>query len=114
VLDLIGTLKLPVIVVGRAGLGGINHALLTIDALHRRKLPPVALVLNRTRSMRSEMTRLQERATIEALRRSAGVPVLGPLPYDADMGKSFRRSVIRLSRTAAVAALARLVRTSLR
>ena len=36
VADLIVTLKLPAIVVARTGLGGINHALLTIDALRRQ------------------------------------------------------------------------------
>jgi len=114
VLDLIRTLMLPVIVVGRAGLGGINHALLTVDALQRRKLPVVALVLNRTTPVRSAIMRLQERTTIEALRRGVGVPVLGPLPYDAALSKSFRRSVARLTRTAAVLTLMRLVKTSVR
>jgi dethiobiotin synthetase len=114
VLDLIRTLMLPVIVVGRAGLGGINHALLTVDALQRRKLPVVALVLNRTTPVRSAIMRLQERTTIEALRRGVGVPVLGPLPYDAALSKSFRRSVARLTRTAAVVTLMRLVKTSVR
>ena len=37
VMDLIRSLKLPVVVVGRAGLGGINHALLVVDALRRRR-----------------------------------------------------------------------------
>jgi dethiobiotin synthetase len=114
VMDLIGALRLPVIVVGRAGLGGINHALLTLDALRRRRLSLVALVLNRTRPTRSAMMRLQERTTVEALRRQAGVPVIGPLPYDPALAKSFRRSVTRLTRTAAMAALARVVKASVR
>jgi dethiobiotin synthetase len=114
VMDLVSALRLPVIVVGRAGLGGINHALLTLDALRRRRLPLVALVLNRTRPTRSAMMRLQERATVEALRRQAGVPVIGPLPYDPALGKSFRRSVTRLTRTAAVATLIRLVNAAAR
>ena len=114
VMDLIGALRLPVIVVGRAGLGGINHALLTLDALRRRRLPLVALVLNRTRPTRSAMMRLQERATVDALRRQAGVPVIGPLPYDPALAKSFRRSVTRLTRTAAMAMLMKLVKASVR
>jgi dethiobiotin synthetase len=113
-MDLIGALKLPVIVVGRAGLGGINHALLTVDALRRRRLPLVALVLNRTEPVRSAIMRLQERTTVEALRRRAGVPVIGPLPYEPNLAKSYRRSVIRLTRTAAITALARLVTAAVR
>jgi len=114
VMDLIDALRLPVIVVGRAGLGGINHALLTLDALRRRRLPVVALVLNRTRPTRSAMLRLQERTTVEALRRQAGVPLIGPLPYDPALEKSFRRTVTRLTRTAAMTALARVVKASVR
>jgi dethiobiotin synthetase len=113
-IDLAAALKLPVVVVGRAGLGGINHALLTVDALQRRKIPLVALMLNRTQPVRSATMRLQERTTIEALRKRAGVPVLGPLAYDATMGKSFRRAVTRMTRTAAMAALVRLVKAAAR
>ena len=114
VLDLAAALKLPVVVVGRAALGGINHALLTVDALQRRKIPLVALVLNRTQPARSAMMRLQERTTIEAVRRGAGVPVLGPLAYDPALGKSFRRAVARMTRTVAMAELARLVKDAVR
>jgi dethiobiotin synthetase len=113
-MDLIVSLKLPAIVVGRAGLGGINHALLTIDALRRRRIPPVALVLNRTHAVRSAMARLQEKSTIEALKKQAGVPVLGPLAYEPGLAKSFRRSVVRLTRTAAITTLVKLVTSSAR
>jgi dethiobiotin synthetase len=114
VMDLIVSLKLPAIVVGRAGLGGINHALLTIDALRRRRIPLVAVVLNRTHAVRSAMARLQEKATIEALKKQAGVPVLGPLAYEPGLAKSFRRSVTRLTRTAAITTLVKLVTSSAR
>ena len=114
VMDLMAALKLPVVVVGRAGLGGINHALLTVEALRRRNIPLVALVLNRTQPSRSAVTRLQERTTIEALRKQAGLPVLGPLAYESNLARSFRRSVARVRRTAAMATLARLVKASAR
>ena len=71
-------------------------------------------MLNRTQPVRSATMRLQERTTIEALRKRAGVPVLGPLAYDATMGKSFRRAVTRMTRTAAMAALVRLVKAAAR
>lgn len=109
IMHLIARLKLPVVVVGRAGLGGINHALLTIDALRRRRIPIVALVLNRTVPARSSVARMQERSTLEALRRLAGVPVLGPLPYLPGLTKRFRPSVVQIARTAAMKELARLV-----
>jgi dethiobiotin synthetase len=113
-MDLIGSLKLPVVVVGRAGLGGINHALLVIDALRRRRIPLIALVLNRTAPVRSATMRFQEKATVEALRKQAGLPVLGPLAYEPGLARSFRRSVARLAKMSAMTALARLVKSSAR
>ncbi|HLZ33502.1 MAG TPA: dethiobiotin synthase [Nitrospira sp.] len=112
--ELIIRLKLPVVVVGRAALGGINHALLTIEALHRKKIPIIALVLNRTQSPRSALARTQERTTIEILRKQTGVPVLGPLPYEPGLTRHFQRSVARLARTAAIKRLAKLALASAR
>ncbi len=114
VMDLIVGLKLPVVIVGRAGLGGINHALLTIEALRRKKIPIVALLLNRTQPVRSAVARVQEKTTIEALRKQAGVPVLGPLPYEAGLSRQFRQTVVRLARSAAMKELARLVKKAVR
>ncbi|HET8721396.1 MAG TPA: dethiobiotin synthase [Nitrospira sp.] len=114
VMDVIKDLRLPAVVVGRAGLGGINHALLAVEALRRRKIPLVALVVNRTEPVRSAMMRLQEKTTVEALKRQAGVPVIGPLPYEPDLARSFRRSVARLARMSAMSALARSVNASAR
>jgi dethiobiotin synthetase len=112
VMDLMLRLKLQAIVVGRAGLGGINHALLTIDALRRRRIPIIALVLNRTHPVRSVVTRLQEKTTVDTLRRQAGLPVLGPLPYVPGLPRRFRQSAVRLANMASITALAKLVKTA--
>jgi dethiobiotin synthetase len=114
VMDLIRRLRLPVVVVGRAGLGGINHAMLTIQALRRKKIPIVALVLNRTQPARSAIARVQEKTTVQILRRQAGVPVLGPLSYEPGLTRRFRQSVIRLAGTVAIKELARLAKRAAR
>lgn len=114
VMDVIRRLRLPVVVVGRAGLGGINHALLTIEALRKRKIRIVALVLNRTQSVRSEVMQVQEKTTIQILRKQAGVPVLGPLPYQTGLPRRYRTAVSKLAGTAAVKELARLFRRAAR
>ncbi|MBH0203226.1 MAG: dethiobiotin synthase [Nitrospira sp.] len=114
VADLIKSLHLPVVVVGRSGLGGINHALLTIEALQRSRIPILALVLNQTESARSAVARLQQRTTLEILRKQAGVPVLGPLPYEPGMPKRFRPAVMHLARSAAIKKLAQLMQKSAR
>jgi dethiobiotin synthetase len=112
VTDLIKSLRLPVIVVGRSGLGGINHVLLTIEALQRSKIPIAAVVLNQTQSARSTVARLQERTTLAILRKQAGVPVLGPLPYEPGLPGRFRPAVQHLARSAAIKKLAQLVSRS--
>lgn len=112
VTELIKSLRLPVVVVGRSGLGGINHALLTIESLRRNKISIVALVLNQTQSARSALARLQERTTLEILRKQTGVPVLGPLPYEPGLPGRFRPAVLHLARSAAIKKLAQLVSRS--
>jgi dethiobiotin synthetase len=108
-MDLMKALRLPVVVVGRSGLGGINHALLTIEALRKRTLTVTALVLNATRPVRSQEARLQEKTTVEILKKLAGVPVIGPLPYRSEARKQFMKSVVRFARSAAIRNLAGLV-----
>ena len=44
-IDLISSLKLPVLIVSRSGLGTINHTLLTIEALGRRTVPIAGVVM---------------------------------------------------------------------
>lgn len=44
-IDLIGGLKLPVLIVSPSGLGTINHTLLTIEALGRRAVPIAGVVM---------------------------------------------------------------------
>ncbi len=109
VMDLMAQLKLPAVIVGRSGLGGINHALLTIEALRRRKIPVIALVLNQTSPTRSKIMRIQERATIGLLVKQAGMPVLGPLPYRSGLSKRFRPSALHLSQSAAITKLVQLL-----
>ncbi len=109
VISLIKHLRLPVVIVGRSGLGGINHALLTIDALRRQKIRMIALVLNRTHPVRSALARVQERSTLEILRKQSGIPVIGPLPYEPGLPGRFRPAVLHLARSATLKNLAKLV-----
>jgi len=107
--DIIYRMKIPAIVVGQSGLGGINHALLTLHALRRRKIPIVALVLNRPRPLRTKTYRVQEQSTVSLLQRLAGVPVVGPLPYSPSVNRNWNEGLVRLAGTAPITKLARLV-----
>ena len=110
--DLIYQMKLPVIVVGRVGLGGINHALLTLEALRRRNISVLALVLNQTLPARTVTARVQEGSTLRLLRQFAGVPVIGPLPYRSTLKSNFHIEIAKLAKTAAITKLMRLVLAS--
>jgi dethiobiotin synthetase len=112
VLDLIHRMKLPAIVVGQSGLGGINHALLTLHALRQRKIPIVALVLNQRQPVRTKTARLQEQSTVSLLRLLAGVPVVGPLPYSQHVDRNWNDGLVRLAGTAPITKLARLILAS--
>ena len=80
-------LGLPLLVVARAGLGTLNHTLLTLEAARRRGLAVAGVVLNRAEGGRAG---LPEKLNPESLRRLADVPVWGPLPRRAGPA-AFRR-----------------------
>lgn len=61
---------LPVVLVARSGLGTLNHTLLSLEALQRRSIPVLGLVLNGD-------PHPDNPRTLEAL---GGVPVLAELP----------------------------------
>lgn len=111
-LDLINEMRLPVIVVGRSGMGGINHALLTLHALREQNIPIVALVLNQQRPVRTKIARVQEQSTVNLLRRLAGVPVVGPLPHTPLVNRNWNEGWVSLAKTAPIKMLARLVLAS--
>jgi len=114
VLDLVQRMRLPVIVVGQSGLGGVNHALLTLCALRQKKIPIVALVLNQVRPPRVKIAQAQEQSTVILLRRLAKVPVLGPLSYRTNLHRDWSRSLIQLAGAVEIRKLAELVLASAR
>jgi dethiobiotin synthase len=69
-IDLMVELGLPVVVVARAGLGTINHTLLTLDALRRRSLRIAGVVMVGEPNAGNRV----------AIEEYGGVAVLGELP----------------------------------
>ena len=90
--DLAVALGLPVLVVARAGLGTVNHAALTVEALRRRGLVVAGLVLNRTGPV-DDPSVPHNAAELEKL---TGAPVLATLPYlrDITAREPFLRSAL--------------------
>lgn len=80
VVDVIAATKLPVILVARAGLGTINHTLLSLAELDRRRIPVRAVVLVKSTAAKD----VSERDNAEWISRRRDVEILGPVPYLAD------------------------------
>lgn len=79
--DLVAATGLPALLVARAGLGTLNHTLLTLEALARRDIPVAATILTKTEPAGdAEAARIQRdnAATLNAL---APTPVFGPIPF---------------------------------
>jgi dethiobiotin synthetase len=79
-LDLAKRLGLPVLLVARAGLGTLNHCALSVQALERRGLSIVAVVLNRV-SPQDDPSVATNAHWVGEL---TGARVIGPLPFAID------------------------------
>lgn len=78
VVDLIHDLGLPAIVVARAGLGTINHTLLTIGALIDSHVEVMGIIMNGFTGKD-----ISEKTNAKAIERLSGVPVLEKLKWVA-------------------------------
>ncbi len=87
-IDLAARLGLPLVVAARAGLGTINHTLLTLRAARSAGLAVAAVVLNRAQPVEdSPQAHLLERDNRRVIAELGGVTVLGPLPHLLGAGK---------------------------
>lgn len=77
--DLIKSLDIPVIIVARAGLGTINHTVLTIEFAKRSKIKIIGVIINDYRG------RLVEKMNPLAITDLTGIPILGIIPNDPDI-----------------------------
>jgi dethiobiotin synthase len=83
--DLVAAMALPALVVARSTVGGINHTLLTVEALRARAIEVVGVVLNGA----------EQPAHREAIERSGGVEVIAELPALGSAGASLVEATAR-------------------
>ena len=108
--EVIVALDLPAVVVGRAALGGINHALLTIEALQRRRIEIVGVVLNQPAAGSvSTSDRLQVESTVQVLRERGGVRVFGPLLFASELNHALDMGLASLVKHPAIQELAQVL-----
>lgn len=81
VADLIQWLRLPVLVVSRNQLGTLNHTLLTLEHLKQRGIPVLGVILNHPHAGSDA----SQTTNAEIIRQRTGVPILGTVPYCADL-----------------------------
>lgn len=79
VIDLIQTLRLEVILVSQNYLGSINHSLLSIEALHNRKIPVAGILFNGEPNAETE----------KILCDLSGLPIVGNIPRVTNPDKKF-------------------------
>jgi dethiobiotin synthetase len=77
VIDLIKDMRTPVIIVARAGLGTINHTLLTIEALKKRKIRILGSIMNGFKG------KLSEKTNPDAINKFGGVPILKRIKWES-------------------------------
>jgi dethiobiotin synthetase len=82
--DLATGIGLPLIIVARAGLGTINHTLLTIEAARARHLEIDGVIFC---SAAPSLDDTSEALSPDVVTRLSGVPSLGSFPYVTDHSK---------------------------
>ncbi len=78
VIDLLSQISCRPLLVARTALGTINHTLLSIEAMERRKVPPLAVVLVQPPGSADDPDLVRE--NVEAIESFSGVPVGGVIP----------------------------------
>ena len=79
--DLVAATGLPALLVAHAGLGTLNHTLLTLEALRARRIPVAATVLTKTEPAGDAETAAIQRDNAAMLDSLAPTPVFGPIPF---------------------------------
>jgi len=91
-LDLMKAMGMPVVLVARAGLGTINHCLLSLEALRCAGLEALGVLFNRTAHGAEDFISRDNPAAVERFGR---VPVLGDIAYEPGLAggraESWRR-----------------------
>jgi dethiobiotin synthetase len=72
VVDMICSLRSPTIIVARAGLGTINHTLMTVEILKKRKLNIAGIIMNGYTGRE-----LSEKTNDKVIEELSGIPVIG-------------------------------------
>jgi len=96
VIDLIKDLGLPAVIVARAGLGTINHTLLTVKAAKDKGIEVAGIVINNY----PKMPGICEKTNPEIISKIGQIPVIGLMPYVKNVNVETRQlgDLIKIAR----------------
>ena len=84
VVHLIKEIGLPILIVADAGLGTINHTMLTVAFARKYDIQILGIVLNRFRTEKVSFVEMTNPSEIE---RMTQIPVIGLVPFDEGLSK---------------------------
>jgi dethiobiotin synthetase len=90
-IDFMQELSYPVILVARAGLGTINHTVLSVEALKKRNIPIAGIIFNQL-SVDDHEIEEDNRAMVQKL---TDVPVIGSVPYMDNLIERLKEEKVR-------------------
>lgn len=97
--DLVSVLNVPCLIVGRTHLGGVNHCLLTLEALQQVGLGLCGIILNESDfKNQTATTRQQQESTVELIQEWSSVPVFGPIGFTPMVETNWEEGVKQLAR----------------
>ncbi|BAU28822.1 dethiobiotin synthase [Aneurinibacillus soli] len=79
-IDLVRELRLPLLLVTHAGLGTINHTVLTVEYARSHQLTIIGLLINRM----PDVPTIMQQDNIRMIEKLTGIPVLGIIPELTD------------------------------
>jgi dethiobiotin synthetase len=92
VVDMIKELRMPCIVIARAGLGTINHTLMTIDELKKRNVKIAGIIMNGF-----EGREISQRSNARVIEELSGIKIIGKIKAGssfADLVKQIKKQGI--------------------
>ena len=106
--DLLTSLNIPCLIVGRTDLGGVNHSLLTIEALQQVGITIGGIVLNEPQSRHyTAVVQEQRESTMTLIREESSVPVFGPVAFTQKIDTHWLEGVRLLSENSEIQRLAK-------
>lgn len=96
--DLLTSLHVPCLIVGSTNLGGVNHCVLTMEALQQAGIRLCGIVLNESGfKNQTAIIRQQQESTAELIQEWSSAPVFGPIGFTQLIETNWQEGVKQLA-----------------